>query len=167
MTGLRVAVTPANSPEDRRLLRSYLPNAKLVELESIKDFFPRPDVADALLTTDKIGKAWALLYPEFGVVVPKPHLFVYDVAYPIPIAKGDYIFLEYLEPVADTATNQRRGFHDNSTIGYWARPPPGRRHDGQSYGMYCIGLTEPWETKHLDNVRHPVFSDLVSVKGIP
>jgi len=36
------------------------------------------------------------LYPEFGVAVPKPHLFVYDVAYPIPIAKGDYIFLEYL-----------------------------------------------------------------------
>jgi len=96
LSGLRVAVTPANSAEDRRLLRGYLPNATLVELDSIKDFFSKADVADALLTTDKIGKAWALLYPEFGVAVPKPHLFVYDVAYPIPIAKGDYIFLEYL-----------------------------------------------------------------------
>jgi ABC-type amino acid transport substrate-binding protein len=96
MSGLRVAVTPANSPEDRGLLRGYLPNATLVELDSIRDFFSKEDVADALLTTDKIGKAWALLYPEFGVAVPKPHLFVYDVAYPIPIAKGDYIFLEYL-----------------------------------------------------------------------
>jgi Na+/H+-dicarboxylate symporter len=96
MTGLRVAVTPANSPEDRRLLRGYLANAKLVELDSIRDFFSKADVADALLTTDKIGKAWALLSPEFGVATPKPHLFVYDVAYPIPIAKGDYIFLEYL-----------------------------------------------------------------------
>ena len=96
LKGLRIAVTPANSAEDRRLLRDYLPNAKLVELESIRDFFSKADVADALLTTDKIGKAWALLCPEFGVAVPKPHLFVYDVTYPIPIAKGDHIFLEYL-----------------------------------------------------------------------
>ncbi len=94
--GLRVAVTQANSSEDRRLLHNYLPNAVLVELDSIKDFFLKDDIADALLTTDKIGKAWALLYPEFGVAVPKPHLFVYDLAYPIPITKGDYIFLEYL-----------------------------------------------------------------------
>lgn len=96
MRGLRVAVTPANSPEDRRLLSAYLPNARLIELSSIKDFFSKADVADALLTTDKIGKAWALLRPEFGVAVPTPHLFVYDVAYPIPITKGDYIFVEYL-----------------------------------------------------------------------
>ncbi|MCX5872335.1 MAG: cation:dicarboxylase symporter family transporter [Deltaproteobacteria bacterium] len=96
ITGLRVAVTQANSTEDLRLLRSYLPNVELVELHSIKDFFLRADIADALLTTDKIGKAWALLYPEFGVAVPKPYLFVYDVAYPIPIAKGDYTLLEYL-----------------------------------------------------------------------
>jgi len=96
MSELRIAVTPANSPEDRRLLSRYLPNAKLVELPGISDFFSKADIADALLTTDKIGKAWALLHPEFGVAVPKPHLFVYDVAYPIPIAKGDYVFLEYL-----------------------------------------------------------------------
>jgi len=94
--GLRVAVTPANSPEDRRLLHNYLPKAELVELAGIKDFFLKDDVADTLLTTDKIGKAWALLYPELGVAVPKPHMFVYDLAYPIPIATGDYIFLEYL-----------------------------------------------------------------------
>ena len=91
---LRVAVTQANSPEDRFLLHNYLPNARIVELDSIRDFFLKTDVADALLTSDKIGKAWALLYPEFGVAVPKPNLFVYDVAYPIP--KGDYVFLEYL-----------------------------------------------------------------------
>jgi ABC-type amino acid transport substrate-binding protein len=94
--GLRIAVTHANSLEDRRLLRRYIPDSELVELESIRDFFVKGDIADALLTTDKIGKAWALLYPEFGVAVPKPHLFVYDVAYPVPITKGDHIFLDYL-----------------------------------------------------------------------
>ena len=96
MKKLRIALTHANSPEDKRLLRSYVPNAEFVELESIRDFFVNNNVADALLTTDKIGKAWALLYPEFGVVVPKPHLFVFDVAYPVPITKGDHFFLDYL-----------------------------------------------------------------------
>lgn len=96
MPALRVAVTPANTREDRRMLQAYLPGAAVVELEHVRDFFEQEDAADALLTTDKIGKAWALLYPEFGVVVPTPNVFVHDVAYPIPIGKGDYIFLEYL-----------------------------------------------------------------------
>ena len=96
MSRLRIAVTQANRPEDRRLFKTYLPHAELVELDTIRDFFLKDDVADALLTTDKIGKAWALLHPEFGVAVPEPHMFVYDIAYPIPITKGDFIFLEYL-----------------------------------------------------------------------
>lgn len=96
MSRLRIAVTHANSPEDRRLVKTYLPRAEIVELDTIRDFFLKEDVADALLTTDKIGKAWALLHPEFGVAVPEPHMFVYDIAYPIPITKGDFIFLEYL-----------------------------------------------------------------------
>ena len=96
MSRLRIAVTQANNPEDRRLLRAYLPHAELVELDTIRDFFLKDDVADALLTTDKIGKAWALLHPEFGVVVPEPHMFVYDIAYSIPITQGDSLFLGYL-----------------------------------------------------------------------
>ncbi len=53
-------------------------------------------MADALLTTDKIGKAWVLLYPVYGVEVPTPSLFVYELAYPIPITSGDHNFLNYL-----------------------------------------------------------------------
>jgi ABC-type amino acid transport substrate-binding protein len=67
-----------------------------VELDAIRDFFVTEDVADALLTTDKIGKTWALLYPEFGVAVPEPVMFRYDLGYALPITKGDYVFLEYL-----------------------------------------------------------------------
>lgn len=97
MANLRVAVTPANSPEERRLLRSHLPNTKLVELDNIKSFFLKENCADVLLTTDKIGKAWALLHPEYGVAVPKPYLFVYDLSYPTPLTCGDHKFLEYLD----------------------------------------------------------------------
>ena len=36
------------------------------------------------------------MHLEFGVAVLEPHMFVYDIAYTIPITKGDFIFLEYL-----------------------------------------------------------------------
>ena len=93
---LRIAFTPSNSQEERLKMKSYFPQAQPVELDAIRDFFVTEDVADALLTTDKIGKAWALLYPEFGVAVPEPVMFRYDLGYALPITKGDYVFLEYL-----------------------------------------------------------------------
>ncbi|MFH0959872.1 MAG: cation:dicarboxylase symporter family transporter [Pseudomonadota bacterium] len=113
---LRIAVTPSNGPEDRHWLRSYLPNAELVEIESLKDFFVKVDIADALLTTDKIGKAWALLYPEFGVVTPNPYMFAYEVAYPVNISKGGYIFLEYLN---NWLTLQKSGGEMSKQFDYW------------------------------------------------
>ena len=93
---LRLAVTPANHPAERLKLKKCFPNAQLVELASVQDFFTHPDVADALLTTDKIGKAWALLSPKFGVATPHPVMFHYDLAYPVAITKGDRAFLDYL-----------------------------------------------------------------------
>jgi ABC-type amino acid transport substrate-binding protein len=93
---LRIAVTPANSQAERLQLKKDFPNAQLVELASVKDFFAQADVADALLTTDKIGKAWALLDPKFGVATPHPVMFRYDLAYPVAITKGDHVFLDYL-----------------------------------------------------------------------
>ncbi len=96
MKDLKIAVTPENSREERRLISSVLPNARIVELKNKKAFFETEDVADALLTTDKIGKAWALLYPVYGVEVPTPNLFVYELAYCIPITSGDDKFLNYL-----------------------------------------------------------------------
>ena len=118
MKNLRVAITHANSQEDRRRLRSYLPNAKLVELDSMKDFFVMADIADALLTTDKIGKAWALLYPEFGVVTPKPYLISNEIAYPVSIAKSGYTFLEYLN---NWLTLQQGGGETTKQFDYWIR----------------------------------------------
>lgn len=93
---LRIAVTLVNTQEERLRIKKYFPKAQLVELASIKDFFIRDNVADALLTTDKIGKAWALLYPKFGVATPQPLMFRYALAYPVAITKGDYDFLAYL-----------------------------------------------------------------------
>jgi Na+/H+-dicarboxylate symporter len=93
---LKIAVTPANTQTEKLRITTYFPKAQLIELAAIKDFFTQPDAADALLTTDKIGKAWALLDPKFGVAVPQPLMFRYGVAYPIAITKGDHVFLAYL-----------------------------------------------------------------------
>ena len=94
--GLKIAVTPENSAKERKQISISLPNAEIIELDNVKTFFDKEDLADALLTSDKIGKAWALLYPVYGVVVPEPNLFVYELAYPIPITPGDDKFLSYL-----------------------------------------------------------------------
>jgi ABC-type amino acid transport substrate-binding protein len=96
MRGLRIAYTPANTQQERRELKTAFRSATPIELPSIKDFFIKENLAEALLTTDKIGKAWALLYPEFGVAVPHPVLFRYDIAYAVPFTQGDHLFLEYL-----------------------------------------------------------------------
>ena len=96
MRNLRIACTPANTQEERREIKNGFRQATPIELPGIKDFFIKENLADVLLTTDKIGKAWALLYPEFGVAVPHPVLFRYDIAYAVPFTKGDHLFLEYL-----------------------------------------------------------------------
>jgi Na+/H+-dicarboxylate symporter/ABC-type amino acid transport substrate-binding protein len=97
MPRLKIAVTPANTQAERLRLKKDFPQAQVVELAAIGDFFTQEGVADALLTTDKIGKAWALLYPKFGVAVPQPLMFRYDLAYPVAVAPGDYEFLAYLD----------------------------------------------------------------------
>lgn len=38
-----------------------------------------------------------MLYPKYGVVIPAPLIFVYDIAYPIALTPGDDNFLEYLD----------------------------------------------------------------------
>jgi ABC-type amino acid transport substrate-binding protein len=47
------------------------PQVKLIELQSMRDFFEQKgDELDALLTSAEAGAAWTLLYPEYEVVVP-------------------------------------------------------------------------------------------------
>jgi Na+/H+-dicarboxylate symporter/ABC-type amino acid transport substrate-binding protein len=57
------------------LIRAGLPNAEILRLESLEDFFfdsAESERADALMTLAMIGSANTLLYPSYSVVVPKP-----------------------------------------------------------------------------------------------
>jgi ABC-type amino acid transport substrate-binding protein len=75
--GLTIGVPVAvEFMQDR--IRNYLGpvDAKFVSLPSPREFFEgkRPDI-DALLVRAEVGTAWALLHPEYSVIVPQPVLF--------------------------------------------------------------------------------------------
>ncbi len=68
--------------------KETLPLAKVIQLESYRDFFEdNTGNVDALVTSAEVGSAWTLLYPEYQVVVPKPALSLLPLGY--AVALGD------------------------------------------------------------------------------
>ena len=76
-------------------LKDYLPQAEIVEVTSVRDYFEsNPDQLDALLMDAEGGSAWTLLYPGFQAVVPVPDIARIPLAY--PIAGGDSAFADFM-----------------------------------------------------------------------
>jgi Na+/H+-dicarboxylate symporter len=66
-------------------VRSALPEAQLVPVASVREFFEAPAGRfDALLTSAEGGSAWTLLHPRFGVVVPRPNVVTGPIALATP-----------------------------------------------------------------------------------
>ena len=75
--------------------KETLPLAKVIQLESYRDFFEdNTGKVDALVTSAEVGSAWTLLYPEYQVVVPKPVLSFLPLGY--PVAHGDHEMVAFL-----------------------------------------------------------------------
>ena len=75
--------------------KETLPLAKVIQLESYRDFFEdSTGKVDALVTSAEVGSAWTLLYPEYQVVVPKPVLSFLPLGY--PVAHGDHEMVAFL-----------------------------------------------------------------------
>lgn len=76
-------------------IKTYLPQAEIVEIKSIRDFFETNEhQIDALLMHAEGGSAWTLLYPKFQPVVPVPDVAKIPMAY--PVAGRDREFAEFL-----------------------------------------------------------------------
>jgi len=76
-------------------IKTYLPQAEIVEITSIRDFFETNEhQIDALLMHAEGGSAWSLLYPKFQPVVPVPDVAKIPMAY--PVAGRDREFAEFL-----------------------------------------------------------------------
>jgi len=80
---LRIAMPDV--PYYRKLVRAAPPNAKIVTIKSPRDFFrAKEGTFDALLYTAEAGSAWTLVFPDFTVVVPKPHVIATSTAFALP-----------------------------------------------------------------------------------
>jgi len=76
-------------------LKAYLPQAEIIEVKSVREFFETNEQQlDALLFDAEGGAAWTLLYPKFQVVVPVPDVVKVPLAY--PVAGGDKEFADFL-----------------------------------------------------------------------
>jgi ABC-type amino acid transport substrate-binding protein len=76
-------------------VKRYLPTAKLVLIESPREFFRAPEGAlDALLYTAESGSAWSLIYPSYTVAVPRPDILKVPLAY--VVRRGDHEMADFL-----------------------------------------------------------------------
>jgi Na+/H+-dicarboxylate symporter len=78
------------------LLRSYLPQAELVFLESPRPYLKgEADGLDAFMYSAEAASAWTLVYPDFSVAVPKPDILAVPVAY--AVRRDSEEWLDYLD----------------------------------------------------------------------
>lgn len=69
-------------------VRDYIPQATLVVLPSIREFFEtRGEEIDAFVFSAEGGSAWTLLYPAYSVAIPQPDVLAIPLAY--SMARGD------------------------------------------------------------------------------
>ena len=73
----------------------YLPQAELVVLNSVTEFFEgRGEELDAMVFSAEAGSAWTLLHPAYTVVIPQPDVLTAPLAY--PLARGDQEMVNFI-----------------------------------------------------------------------
>jgi ABC-type amino acid transport substrate-binding protein len=84
-----------NVPYYVNRVQQFLPQAIVVQLNSVTEFFEAKDAGlDALLYTAEAGSAWSLLYPAYTVAIPRPGVRKGLVAYPLP--RGDRELVDFI-----------------------------------------------------------------------
>jgi Na+/H+-dicarboxylate symporter/ABC-type amino acid transport substrate-binding protein len=96
--GASVRIAVPGNPEAIAIVRSLLPEASLVPLDSLGDQrkllaseFPG---IDAIADLSEAGAAWTLLYPRFNLVVPKPVVFT---PLGVAVARGNQSLAQTLD----------------------------------------------------------------------
>jgi ABC-type amino acid transport substrate-binding protein len=91
LTDVTIAVPRSNYFESR--LKKYLPQAKVVFIESPREFFVKGEM-DAMLANAEAGSAWTIQYPSYAVAVPQPDVFTVPLGYAVP--QGDSRLTEFV-----------------------------------------------------------------------
>ena len=81
----------------KKEFEKFLPgiNVKVVRIPTLRDFFDKktPGI-DAVVRIAEAGTAWTLLYPEYSIVIPKPHIRKTPVGY--AVARRNRELVEFL-----------------------------------------------------------------------
>ncbi|MEM9758051.1 MAG: cation:dicarboxylase symporter family transporter [Pseudomonadota bacterium] len=112
---LRVGIVQ-DDPAFQRQIGSLMPQAKIVQIESPREFLRGARDVDAVLYSAEGGAAWTLLYPDYAIVVPQPIQARLNTGYLVP--PGDDQFARYV----DEWTKLKRG--DGTTTAlfeHWIR----------------------------------------------
>lgn len=97
------------------IIRTLLPDAKIVFLEGAEDFFNGGDQgADALLSSAEEGSAYSYRYPRFTVVKARGGNFKFPASYAVP--KGD---IEMMEFVSNWVNLKKTEGTINQLYDYW------------------------------------------------
>lgn len=80
----------------KRLLQDMLPAARLVTIDSPREYF-RDDAGemDAWVTAAEAGSAWSLVYPQYSVVVPQPDPMALPMGYMMP--RGEQELADFVD----------------------------------------------------------------------
>ena len=93
MERLRVAFPAASSYFGKRI-KVVLPQAEVVNIDSVSEFFKSGgEGVDALVIGAEVGAAWTLLYPDFQVVVPEEVYVAFPLGYAVAWGKPEWVNL--------------------------------------------------------------------------
>jgi Na+/H+-dicarboxylate symporter/ABC-type amino acid transport substrate-binding protein len=104
------------------LAKNLFPHAELVRVDSYEEFMVLGDEVDALLWTKEQGTTWALIHPEYTVVVPTPSLGKDYLAY--AVGQKSYDLLHFVNYWLDM--KKLDGFSDEQ-YQYWILGEPPSR----------------------------------------
>ena len=76
-------------------IKDYLPEAEIVVLDTLRDYFEANELQlDGMIMDAEGGSAWTLTYPSHNVVIPMPDIVQVPLAY--PVAGRDLEFANFL-----------------------------------------------------------------------
>src|SRR5262249_8633593 len=114
-----------NVPYYSNNMQQFLPQATIVPLNSISEFFEgKGEELDSFLYSAEAGSAWSLLYPAYTVAIPQPGVLKGPVAYLLP--RGDRELVDFINVWLELKQRDRtiEALYDYWILGKNAVPKP-------------------------------------------
>jgi ABC-type amino acid transport substrate-binding protein len=141
-----------NIPYYINKVRRYIPQATLILLSSVREFFEsRGEELDGLVYSAESGSAWSLLYPAYTVAIPRPDVLAVPLAYPMP--RGDQEWVNFVNTWIELKKKDKTidAFYDHWILGKYAVPKQPR----WSILRNVLGIGVEQETEFHDDGANP------------